>query len=281
MSGDILDSVLELLQAEDPASRNQHFQKFEGRRGERVHRLFRLYRSLGNEMEQAAGRSGMRVRARRHQAGLELTVENPKVAYRRTCLVPPELAPYFRDILDRLGLEAEAGADSSGELLPVVDRQDRQVGLVPRDEVHRRGLRHRAVHVLVFDQRGRLYLQLRSEDKDTHPGKWTSSASGHVDPGESYLQAARRELAEELGLELELRPLGFIPAGPATENEFSQVYWTRTTRAPRPDPAEIARGHFFTLDQARRLARDPGRAAPCLAPVLALWEPGRDPAGGG
>ncbi len=281
MSQEILGSVLELLRAEDPASRNRHFQQFEGRRGERVHRLFRLYRSLGVELEQAARRRDMRVRARRRPAGLELTVENPKVAYRRTCLVPPELDPYFRDILARLGLEAEGGADAARELLPVVDQHDRQVDVLPREEVHRRGLLHRAVHVLVFDQEDRLYLQLRSQNKDTHPGKWTSSASGHVDPGESYLQAARRELAEELGLELELSPLGFIPACPATENEFSQVYVARTGEPPRPAPAEIARGEFFPLDQARRLARDPTRAAPCLEPVLALLQPGRDSGSGG
>ena len=105
MNREILASVLELLQAPEPVSRNQQFQRFEGRRGERVHRLYRLYRSLGAELEQAAGRGEMRVRACRRPGGLELTVENPKVSYRRICLVPPELDPYFREILSRLGLE--------------------------------------------------------------------------------------------------------------------------------------------------------------------------------
>ena len=281
MSREILASVLELLQAQDPPSRNQHFQHFEGGRGERVRRLFRLYRSLGAELEQAAGGAEVRVRARHRPQGLELTLENPKVAYRRICLVPPELAPYFRGLLARLGLEESEDDPVAREMLPVVDRHDRQVGLAPRGEIHRRGLLHRAVHVLVFDQEGRLYLQLRSQNKDTHPGKWTSSASGHVDPGESYLQAARRELAEELGLELELTPLGYIPACPATENEFSQVYRALATEPPRPDPQEIARGRFFSLAQARRLARDRSRAAPCLEPVLALLESQSHPAAGG
>ncbi|MFH2125498.1 MAG: NUDIX domain-containing protein [Pseudomonadota bacterium] len=95
-------------------------------------------------------------------------------------------------------------AQDPGELLPVVDDQDRQVGLASRSQVHGQGLLHRAVHVLLFDLDDNLWLQRRSQAKDTYPGMWTSSASGHLDPGEDYYAAAQRELREELGLSLEL-----------------------------------------------------------------------------
>lgn len=160
--------------------------------------------------------------------------------------------------------------DQREEMLPVVDGRDRQVGLARRGEIHRRGLMHRAVHVLVVDGRGRLYLQLRSVGKDTHPGKWTTSASGHVDPGESYEEAARRELMEELGLEGELVFLGKLPAQPATDNEFAAVYWTRGQRTPAPNPEEISEGRFFTWEAALELARDLGAATPSLGAVLEL-----------
>lgn len=156
------------------------------------------------------------------------------------------------------------------EMLPLVDRQDRVVGLERRGEIHRRGLRHRAAHVLVFDGQGRLYLQLRSASKDTHPGKWTTSASGHVDPGESYEQAAARELKEELGLTGPLTYLGKLPAQPATDNEFAAVYWTRTETPPAPNAEEISEGRFFSWGEALRLAEDRGRAAPSLGVVLEL-----------
>lgn len=163
-----------------------------------------------------------------------------------------------------------AGAQSSEEMLPVVDGQDRVTGLERRGEIHRRGLLHRAAHVLLFDGQGRLYLQLRSAAKDTHPGKWTTSASGHVDPGESYAQAAERELGEELGLAGELTYLGTLPAQPATDNEFAAVYWLVSEQTPRPDPVEISEGGFFAWEEAWALAQDPARATPSLGVVLEL-----------
>lgn len=156
------------------------------------------------------------------------------------------------------------------EPLPVVDEHDRPIGTAPRWRVHAEGLLHRAVHVLLFDRRGRLYLQMRSAEKDTHPRKWTSSASGHVDPGEGYDEAAARELGEELGLSLPLTPLGRLDACPATEGEFVAVYTAVSDAPPRPDRDEIERGDFFTLAEARALAADLTVSAPSLDAVLAL-----------
>jgi isopentenyl-diphosphate delta-isomerase len=154
------------------------------------------------------------------------------------------------------------------ELLPVVDRHDVVQGVRPREEIHRKGLLHRAVHVLVFDTEGRLYLQRRSALKDTHPGKWTTSASGHVDPDEGYRQAASRELEEELGLSLTLEEMGSITANARTENEFTRVFRAYTGQEPLPNPAEIAEGRWFSLVEARELAQDLERAAPSLGAVL-------------
>ncbi|MBI4800417.1 MAG: NUDIX domain-containing protein [Desulfarculus sp.] len=161
-------------------------------------------------------------------------------------------------------------AQDPREPLSVVDEQDRPQGVRPRWLIHRDGLPHRAVHVLVFDGQGRLYLQRRSPAKDTFPGRWTSSASGHVDPGEDYGQAARRELMEELGLEAPLIWLGKIAAQPATGMEFSAVYRAQTAQAPQPNPREIIEGRFFTPAQAQALAQDSQKAVPGLKLVLAL-----------
>ena len=68
--------------------------------------------------------------------------------------------------------------------------------------MHREGLKHRAIHVLVFNARGEIFLQKRSMTKDTFPGAWDSSASGHLDSGEDYDACAVRELREEFGLVL-------------------------------------------------------------------------------
>jgi isopentenyl-diphosphate delta-isomerase len=113
------------------------------------------------------------------------------------------------------------------ELFDVVDDDDQVIGQAPRREVHAQRLSHRAVHVLVHDAMGRLFLQKRSLGKDTFPGCWDSSCSGHVDAGETYLEAARRELGEELGwrdLSPPLRPLLKLPSGPVTGFEFIEIF---------------------------------------------------------
>src|SRR5205823_9545208 len=94
----------------------------------------------------------------------------------------------------------------SEEIFDVVNEADEVIGQERRSAVHRLGLRHRAVHVLIFNQRGEVFLQKRSMKKDTFPGAWDSSASGHLDNGETYDACAVREVREELGLILAAPP---------------------------------------------------------------------------
>ena len=110
----------------------------------------------------------------------------------------------------------------SEEIFDVVDANDQVIGQQPRSEVHRLGLRHRAIHLLVFNAKGELFLQKRSMKKDCFPGTWDSSVSGHVDAGEEYGACALREPREEIGLELAAVPqrLFKIDACEATAQEF-------------------------------------------------------------
>jgi len=97
----------------------------------------------------------------------------------------------------------------SQELLDVVDENDRVVAVKTRGEIHAQGLMHRAVHILVFNQQGDLFIQKRSMNKDESPGLWDTSAAGHVDSGEDYVGCAVRELFEELGITVQ-SPLEFL-----------------------------------------------------------------------
>lgn len=146
------------------------------------------------------------------------------------------------------------------ELFDVVDADDRVVGQATRAVVHSERLLHRSAHVFVFNSRGELFLQQRALCKDENPGVWDSSAAGHLDAGESYPQAARRELAEELGLALGPDPsagrlveVGALPATPETGYEFRRLFVVTTDEPPRPDPAEVMDGRFFPLDELDRL----------------------------
>jgi len=87
------------------------------------------------------------------------------------------------------------------ELLEITDNYGKVIRIAPRSEVHGNpSLIHRVVHVLVFNAKGELFLQKRSEAKDVAPGKWDTSVGGHVSPGENLLEAAKREMEEELGI---------------------------------------------------------------------------------
>src|SRR5882672_4590492 len=112
------------------------------------------------------------------------------------------------------------------EWFDVVNERDEVVGRATRREVHARGLWHRAVHVLVFDAAGRVFLQKRSMTKDMSPGLWDSSCSGHLDAGEDYDAAAWRELQEEIGLQLPQPPVRWlrVEACEPTGQEFVWVY---------------------------------------------------------
>lgn len=163
-------------------------------------------------------------------------------------------------------------AQRPDELFDVVDERDRVVRQATRADVHARGLRHRAVHVFVFNSAGELLLQMRSRFKDEFPACWTSSASGHLDAGEAYDAAARRELAEELGLATPLEFLTKLPASPQTANEFTALYRTVSDAEPRFPPAEIESVEFHSLDEvAAMIAEDPDAFSPPFRVLFAEY----------
>lgn len=142
----------------------------------------------------------------------------------------------------------------SEEIFDIVNERDEVVGQAPRKEVHARGLLHRAVHVLVFNARGQLFLQKRSMTKDTAKGKWDSSSSGHVDSGEDYDTCAVREVWEEIGLKLDRSPERIlrIEACAETGQEFVWVYRCESEGPFTLHPEEIERGEWFAPEEITR-----------------------------
>ncbi len=134
------------------------------------------------------------------------------------------------------------------EMFDIVDENDRVIGQAPRSECHGNpALVHRVAHVLVFNSRGELLLQKRSQAKDIQPGKWDTSVGGHLDPGESYLEAACREMREELGIEgVALTYLYASKVRNEIESENVATYRARFDGAFTFDTAEIDAVRFWT-----------------------------------
>jgi isopentenyl-diphosphate delta-isomerase type 1 len=158
------------------------------------------------------------------------------------------------------------------EIFDVVNERDEVVGQAPRREVHRTGLRHRAIHVFVFNARGDVFLQKRSTSKDSSPGLWDSSASGHLDCGEDYDACAVRELREEIGLEPDGTPrrLFKIEACAQTGAEFVWLYECAGEGPFVLHPEEIERGDWFAPSTVTQwIAERPEEFAPAF---VLLWQ---------
>lgn len=158
------------------------------------------------------------------------------------------------------------------DFFDVVNQHDEVIGRARRREVHARGLLHRAIHVLIFNRRGEVFLQKRSLSKDMAPGLWDSSCSGHLDAGEDYDQAAVRELGEELGLNCRGHlPRWFrIEACAETAWEFVWVYRLEHEGPFSLDPAEISAGGWIAPQALTEAIRDHAeRYAPAFRLVWA------------
>lgn len=120
------------------------------------------------------------------------------------------------------------------ELFTVYDENCNPVGTATRKEAHKEGLWHEVVHCwLVCRHSGRtwIYLQQRAFDKAEFPGYYDIGSTGHVDAGESHLDAVCREAMEETGLRLDKKRLTYLgmtkeeePLDDGYDREFARVY---------------------------------------------------------
>lgn len=157
------------------------------------------------------------------------------------------------------------------DIFDVVNERDEVVGSKPRSEVHRLGLLHRAVHVLVFNAQGQIFLQKRSLKKDRQPGLWDSSSSGHVDSGEDYDTTAVREVWEEIGIRLKETPerLFKIPACEETDQEFVWVYRCENEGPFTLNQEEIERGGWFSPEEVSQWMKE--KPEEFASALLFIW----------
>ncbi|MBI3469339.1 MAG: NUDIX domain-containing protein [Planctomycetes bacterium] len=147
---------------------------------------------------------------------------------------------------------------AADELVEVVDAQGRSVATVTRREMRARRLPHRCTYLLVFNSRGELFIHLRTASKDVFPSHWDVTVGGVLTAGESSDEGARREVREELGVEVEPVRLFPFQYSDAATVLFGMVYRAVHDGPFRLQPEEIVRGEFVPMDTvAERAAREP------------------------
>ena len=86
------------------------------------------------------------------------------------------------------------------EIIDIVNESDEIIGKGLKSTCHKGGIPHRISAVLLFDSEGNIWLQKRSNKIKVGSGLIDCSASGHLLAGESYEEAAKKEMKEELGI---------------------------------------------------------------------------------
>jgi 16S rRNA (adenine1518-N6/adenine1519-N6)-dimethyltransferase len=158
------------------------------------------------------------------------------------------------------------------EYIDIVDENNKVVGTEERERVHRDNLTHRSVHIFVFNTKGELFLQKRSVNKNEHPGKYDSSAAGHLDAGEGYDDAAIRELYEELSISAPLKKVMQVDACYETGNEFVYFYTTESDNEININEDEIDEGRFHSLKEIKiMLKNDGGAFTPAFLLIFNLY----------
>ncbi|CAH0162354.1 isopentenyl-diphosphate Delta-isomerase [Chryseobacterium sp. Bi04] len=115
------------------------------------------------------------------------------------------------------------------ELVVLVNSEDEVLGLMEKQQAHINGLLHRAFSVFLFNSKGEMLLQKRASGKYHSPNQWTNAVCSHPRKEETYLEAAKRRLYEELGIETELsEKFNFIykadVGGGLWEHELDHVF---------------------------------------------------------
>lgn len=144
--------------------------------------------------------------------------------------------------------------DNQDELFVVVEKNDKILGFRTRyDCHHNKTLIHRAIGIIIFDDQDHILLQKRSKNKDMSPGLYTISTSGHVDKGETYRKTAKRELLEELGVNLPIKQKNRFLAELEKETEMHCLFTAKSNRPFYPNKDEVDEVKFVTKSQLGKM----------------------------
>jgi isopentenyl-diphosphate Delta-isomerase len=121
------------------------------------------------------------------------------------------------------------------ELIDIYNENNESLNIEKmKSEAHKNGLWHRTSHIWIYNLRGEILLQLKSENNEFYPNMWDISVAGHVSAGEEPIISALREMEEEIGLSIKQKNLEFFEVGKVKaiykkriNNEFYYVYFLK------------------------------------------------------
>jgi isopentenyldiphosphate isomerase len=149
-------------------------------------------------------------------------------------------------------------AEDAEEQVAIIDDAGAVIGSAPRSVMRRDNLAHIVVVVLVRDTAGRIYVHRRTDTKDVFPGQHDCGAAGCVQAGEEVAAAARREVAEELGVVgVPLTPLFVMWYDDAATRHLCHAFVATYDGPITHQAEEVAWGAWMTPEKLRDHLADP------------------------
>lgn len=137
--------------------------------------------------------------------------------------------------------------DPHKEQIVLVDKDGNEIGTALKLASHHADTPlHRAFSCYIFNEQGKFLVTQRALVKKVWPGVWSNSVCGHPAPNETYEDAIRRRVSEELGMKvkdiriiLDAYTYKTPPYNGVVENEFCPIYIARAATNPDPNPEEV------------------------------------------
>ena len=138
----------------------------------------------------------------------------------------------------------------------LVNKDDEQIGLMPKLEAHEKAILHRAFSVFVLNSKNEIMLQQRAHHKYHSPLLWTNTCCSHQREGESNIEAGSRRLFEEMGFKTDLKELfHFIYKAPfdngLTEHELDHMMISYFEESPVINPEEVEAWKWMAIDEVK------------------------------
>tara|TARA_B100000768_G_scaffold147638_1_gene141271 strand:- start:11934 stop:12455 length:522 start_codon:yes stop_codon:yes gene_type:complete len=126
----------------------------------------------------------------------------------------------------------------------LVDKTDKEIGIMEKQQAHVKGLLHRAFSVFIFNDQNELLLQRRAVTKYHSGGLWTNTCCSHPRQNEKTINAAKRRLIEEMGISCVLvKQFDFIYKAKLDNNlyehEFDHVFFGFSNNRPKINLVEV------------------------------------------
>ena len=190
----------------------------------------------------AVAKEKLRLDKREVESGFFATDEELK-----SLIEKKEFEPFSRAVMEKY-------RKSNEKLIDMVDEDDNVIGKGTYEEVAEKGKIFRSANILVFNSKGQLLVHKRNRNLRTFPGMWDTKLGGIVDSGESYEEAARRELKEEAGIEnAELQLLFPLKYRTPKYKNNRMVYTCVYDGKLKLQEEEVEEAKFVTVDEARRM----------------------------